>query len=220
MARKSRENYSRKGIWTSRLGAPIELRLINHIIVHFRKDWFVAGHIRSLFGPWGIQVKSRKSESSYFSDASNSDFDENLIIPDASCSESESEIIIESSEPIKCADSVKQPEPVVLEEPEVIKVIEAEEIEVEDIEDDVDDRTTETSKAEDDSLSHAARLEAWETKLKEEKKSSLQRRNERKSLDLLGSLDDKKKNLFETKEVEIDRPATVATVSLGKKFLS
>ena len=33
-----------------------------------------------------------KSESSYFSDASNSDFDENLIIPDASSTESEDDI--------------------------------------------------------------------------------------------------------------------------------
>ena len=123
-------------------------------------------------------------------------------------------------EPVKEVEQVKTTEPVKIAEPitELVKAEPIEDIVVEDIES-VDDRTSEINetaiKSENTTKS---RLNQWETKLKEEKSNSLQRRQERKSLDLLGSLDDKKKNLFETFDPdknELERPATVATVSLG-----
>ena len=123
-------------------------------------------------------------------------------------------------EPVKEVEQVKTTEPVKITEPitEPVKAEPIEDIVVEDIES-VDDRTSEINetaiKSENTTKS---RLNQWETKLKEEKSNSLQRRQERKSLDLLGSLDDKKKNLFETFDPdknELERPATVATVSLG-----
>ena len=149
---------------------------------------------------------------------------------------SDDEIIITPSikkEPVKVPESVKVQESVKVVEPvetvepvkatetisEPVKTETKEDIVFEDIES-VDDRTSEIN--ENPIVSEnttKSRLNQWETKLKEEKSNSLQRRQERKSLDLLGSLDDKKKNLFETFEPdknELERPATVATVSLGK----
>ena len=149
---------------------------------------------------------------------------------------SDDEIIITPSikkEPVKVPESVKVQESVKVVEPvetvepvkatepisEPVKTEPKEDIVVEDIES-VDDRTSEIN---DNPIvsenTTKSRLNQWETKLKEEKSNSLQRRQERKSLDLLGSLDDKKKNLFETFEPdknEFERPATVATVSLGE----
>ena len=164
-----------------------------------------------------IDNSLRYSESSYFSDASNSDYDEHLIIPDASCSDDSDvdDITIKPSQPPIA--KAKQEEPI------VEQINEPEPIEIEDIES-VDDRTDDcdysVNSSKDDSLTTQSRLEQWETKLKEEKSNSLQRRLERKSLDLLGSLDDKKKNLFETFDDKIhqapERPATVAVSSLGK----
>lgn len=147
-----------------------------------------------------------------------------MIIPDASCSDDSDadDIIIKpKSEPPTPPTAHVKPEVSIVEQ-----VVEPEPIVIEDIEESVDDDRTDdcdnsVNSSKDDSLTTQSRLEQWETKLKEEKSNSLQRRLERKSLDLLGSLDDKKKNLFEVFDEKnqqhgLERPATVATVSLGK----
>jgi len=180
-----------------------------------------------------IKRADYSSESSYFSDASNSDYDEHLIIPDASSSDDDSDIddiIIKPSEPPPQSTAQTNTKEPIVEQDEIVVVVVEEEVEpivIEDIES-IDDRTDDcdnsVNSSKDDSLTTQSRLEQWETKLKEEKSNSLQRRLERKSLDLLGSLDDKKKNLFETfddrnqqqQRHSLERPATVATVSLGK----
>jgi hypothetical protein len=187
------------------------------------------------------------SESSYFSDASNSDIDDELIIPDASSSSSPSddEGFFIQQKPKSNRDVIIGQDEILLEDLE--KNAESTEVSLKSQEDTIQqpikvplvDKTKQIEEkleslkktssepsikprpsVEELDMDHKSRLNMWESKLKEPQRTVT--RSDRKSLDMLGGLAEKKKELFETQKPNLadelfERPATVASTSLADK---